>query len=224
MPKLTKENQGYWDRIKRAKSWLNRARAVESEEVQADGDSRSQEIFIMYWVAFNAMYGRIKEIPHGRYLRYGEDDAQWFIRWICDLDASEGRIVLALRNLSKQGRALMKSRYLSQAYWREGYSPTVRRQLDEDTIAAEEELKAGKIHSYMTSLLWGRIRVVRNQILHGCSTSRDSLNKDDLDPALDVLSVVIPLFLQIMEDRIDKETEWPPIPFPRRGSPQHPEA
>jgi hypothetical protein len=194
MPKLTKENQGYWDRIKRAKSWLNRARAVESEEVQADGDSRSQEIFIMYWVAFNAMYGRIKEI------------------------------VLALRNLSKQGRALMKSRYLSQAYWREGYSPTVRRQLDEDTIAAEEELKAGKIHSYMTSLLWGRIRVVRNQILHGCSTSRDSLNKDDLDPALDVLSVVIPLFLQIMEDRIDKETEWPPIPFPRRGSPQHPEA
>jgi len=66
--------------------------------------------------------------------------------------------------------------------------------------------------------------VLRNQVFHGCSTNRDSLNKDTLDPALEVLGALVRLFLEIMEGRMDKETEWPPIPFPRRDSPQHPKA
>jgi hypothetical protein len=70
-------------------------------------------------------------------------------------------------------------------------------------------------------LLRGRVRVLRNQIFHGCSTNRDSLNKDALDPALRVLSVLIPVFIDVMEERVDTENEWPRIPFPRRGSPQH---
>lgn len=223
-PKLTEHNQGYWDRIKRARSWVDRARALESETNHGDGVADSQELFIMYWIAFNAMYGRVNECAHGRYLRPSDDDARWFIRRVCELDSGKGHIKSAVTVLRPQAHALLKSRYLSEAYWREGYNSKVKRDLERGTGEAESALDAGDLQAYMTILLWGRIRVLRNQIFHGCSTNRDSLNKDALEPALRVVSAFIPLFLEVMESRIDKESEWPRIPFPRRGSPQHPEA
>lgn len=220
--KLTEDNQGYWDRIKRARSWVNRA--LESAAIDSESGADSQELFIMYWIAFNALYGRVNETGHGRYLRPGDDDARWFLRMISDLDAGTGRIGSAVSAFRKDAHSLLKSRYLSEAYWREGYSANVKRQLEEETTAAEDALDSGDLHPYLATLLWGRVRVLRNQIFHGCSTNRNSLNKDALEPALRVLSELIPVFVEVMEDRVDKENEWPRVPFPRRGSPQHPTA
>jgi hypothetical protein len=190
--------------------------------MQAGQGTDSQELFIMYWIAFNALYGRVNETDHGRYLRPGDDDARWYLGRICDLDAGTGQIKLALTALHKEAHALLKSRYLYEAYWRGDYGNNVKRYLETEVKSAEDALNAGDVHPYVTALLWGRIRMLRNQIFHGCSTNRDSLNKDDLNPALQVLSVVIPLFIEIMENRFDKEADWPRIPFPRLGSPQHP--
>lgn len=221
--RLTEDNQGYWDRIKRARSWVNRARALESQANDAEGRADSQQLVIMYWIAFNALYGRVNETAHGRYLRPGDDDARWFLRRICELDAGRDRLRSAITvPVRKQGHALLKSRYLSEAYWREGYSSSVKRDLEEETTSAEEALEASDLHPYLTALLWRRVRVLRNQIFHGCSTNLDSLNEDTVEPALCVLRTLLPLFVEVMEDRVDKESEWPRIPFPRRGSPQHP--
>ena len=203
---------------------MNRAQGLGSAGLDSEDRADSQELFIMHWIAFNALYGRVNETGHGRYLRPGDDDARWFLRMICDLDAGTGRIKSALSALRKEAHALLKSRYLSEPYWRQGYSANVKRQLEEETTAAENGLASGDPHPYLTTLLWGRVRVLRNQIFHGCSTNRDSLNKEDVEPALRVLSELIPLFVRVMEERIDKENEWPRIPFPRRGSPQHPSA
>ena len=96
--------------------------------------------------------------------------------------------------------------------------------MEEEAAAAEEALDSGDLHSYLVSLLWGRVRALRNQIFHGCSTNQGSLNKDALEPALRVLSELIPAFVDVMEARADKENDWPRIPFPRQGSPQHPPA
>jgi hypothetical protein len=224
MSKLTADNQGYWDRIKRGKSWVERARAAERQARDEDETVDLQTPFIMYWIAFNAMYGRVSDIDHGRYLRPGEDDARWFLRRISDLDAGEGRIVAAVTKIEREGHSLLKSRYLSDAYWREGFTSQVKDQLEDDTRTAEEALAAGDPHQYLSALLWRRIRVLRNQVFHGCSTNRASLNADALDPALKVMSVLIPVLLEVLESRTDKENEWPRIPFPRRGSPQHPKA
>lgn len=220
--RLTQDNQGYWDRIKRARSWVSRAQAAESAAVASDDATDAQELFVMYWIAFNALYGRVNESGHGRYLRPGDDDARWFLRRVCDLDIGTGRIAATMSALRKDGHSLLKSRYLSDAYWRDGYTSAVRRQLEEEAAAAEEALDSGDVHNYLVTLLWGRVRVLRNQIFHGCSTNRGSLNKDTIEPALRVLSGLIPVFVDVMEARIDKENDWPCIPFPRRGSPQHP--
>ena len=219
--KLTEDNQGYWDRIKRARSWVKRAQTLESTASDSASDADSQELFIMYWIGFNALYGRVNETGQGRYLRPGDDDARWFLRRICDLDAGTGRIGKAVVMFRKDAHSLLKSRYLSETYWREGNRPNVKRRLEEGTTAAEEALDSGDLYPYLETLLWRRVRVLRNQIFHGCSTNRDSLNKDALDPALRVLSELIPVFVNVMEGRVDTEKEWPRIPFPRLGSPQH---
>lgn len=209
--KLTENNQGYRDRIKRARSWVNRAQAVESAASDSEDGPDSQGVFIMYWIAFNALYGRVNETSQGRYLRPGDDDARWFLRRICDLDAGTDRIGKAVVTFRKDAHSLLRSRYLSETYWREGYSPKLKRQLEQETTAAEEALDSGDLHTYWETLLWGRVRVLRNQIFHGCSTNRDSLNKDALDPALRVLSELIPVFVDVMEERVDMENEWPRI-------------
>lgn len=220
--RLTEDNQGYWDRIKRARSWISRAQTVESSATDGEDGTDFQEVFVMYWIGFNALYGRVNETAHGRYLRPGDDDARWFLRRICELDAGAGRIAATISTLRKDAHSILKSRYLFDAYWREGYSSRVKRQLEEETDAAEAALDSRDVQTYLTALLWGRVRVLRNQIFHGCSTNRGSLNKDALEPALRVLNELVPLFVDVMETRADKENDWPRIPFPRRGSPQHP--
>jgi len=54
---LTEANQGYWDRIKRAKSWIECAKEIEAADA-----ANPQQLFILYWIAFNSMYGRVKKI------------------------------------------------------------------------------------------------------------------------------------------------------------------
>jgi len=118
MPKkLTEASRGYWDRIKRAKSWIERAK-----EVEAGDAPDSQQLFILYWIAFNSMYGRVNESPSGGYLRR-TDDAEWFIRQICRLD-SQGRIgaVLEPKAARKDAENLLSSHFLFDGYWRDGYT------------------------------------------------------------------------------------------------------
>lgn len=38
-PKLTEDNQGYWDRIKRARSWVERVRVLESTASDSVSDT-----------------------------------------------------------------------------------------------------------------------------------------------------------------------------------------
>lgn len=224
--RLTKENQGYWDRIKRADSWVERARSLEAGRQAELADltaveNHYHEQFIYYWIAFNAMCGRADTTSHA-YLRRYLDDFNWFLARICELDRPEGKIEAAVRSVKREIHGLLKDRFLVQEYWREGYSTSVRRILENDRRAAEEALDSEHVRDCLEILFLGRLRILRNQIFHGCSTYRDSLNKDSLRPAVKVLSTLVPLFLEIMRER-GSRNDWPPIPYPRKGSPQHPE-
>lgn len=176
----------------------------------------------MYWVGFNALYGRVNETGHGPYIRPSDEDARWFLQRVCELDAGTGRIAKTLPLVHKDGLSLLRSRYLSEKYWKEGYSPTVRRHIEGEVTEAEEAEGRGDLHTYLRTILWGRVRMLRNQIFNGCSTSRASLNKDALEPALSIMKELIPVLSEVMEVRVDKENDWPRVPFPRRGSPLHP--
>lgn len=220
--KLTSANQGYWDRVKRARSWVQLAQELEADDGTAT-PTDPQQMFVLYWIAFNSMYGRVNETERGRYLRPIDDDAKWFIGQILRLD-SQGRIRSAIEpeSLRKDAENLLSSHFLFDGYWCDGYTGDVRARLGDQAKKAIDTFEEGQLESFLMTLIWGRLRVLRNQIFHGGSTNRDSLNAHTLGPALRIMKALIPTFLDVMEAREDKQTDWPRIPYPRWNSPQHP--
>ena len=209
MAKLTYENQGYWDRLQRAESWISRA-----ETFQEWDDFHGP--FISYWIAFNALYGRHDEIRGKKDI----DDIKWFLSRICELDQEEGSLFRRLSDIKRKTDSLLKDQFLSAIFWQEGFSAHFKQKQDADLKEARVAYERGKLDEYLT-ILFNRLRVLRNQIFHGCSTDKRSLNKNSLRPALETLEKLVPQFWKIFKAHGQKY-DWPKVPYPRRGSPQHP--
>ena len=210
MEKLTKGNQGYLDRLQRAESWVQRAQAIEDWE-----DYHGQ--FIFYWIAFNALFGRDKI-----YRKSDKDDLNWFIGRICDLDREEGTIRSQITPLKSKADRLIKDKFLLELYWAEGTTSRVKRILQEDQDQAHVAWERKKTDRYL-EILFSRLQVLRNQIFHGCSTDRRSLNKTSLIPAVELLHALVPAFFAVMQCQ-GKGDDWPKIPYPRNDSPLNPDS
>ena len=210
MVKLTYKNQGYWDRLHRAESWISRAENLKEQEWD---DYHGP--FIFYWIAFNSLYGRHHET------RWVEmDDIDGFLSRLCELDRAHGSLTGILRDLKPKTDRLLNDKFLSKTYWQEGLSTRFKKKQDKDFEKAQTAYKEEKFDKYLT-ILFERLLVLRNQIFHGCSTDKRSLNKNSLRPALEILEELVPQFLKIFKDH-GQGSDWPKVPYPRSGSPQHP--
>lgn len=208
MTKLTYENQGYLDRIQRAESWIEKAKAIGEWE-----DHHGQ--FIFYWIALNALYGRNRDSR-----RFEQDDQTWFLNRISSLDNRGDRdIWKALDRLKSKADRLLKDQFLVSQYWDEGATLRVKQIIDNDFAAAQRAWDRGDVERYLNTLL-KRISMLRNQIFHSCSTDRRSLNKNSLIPALHILESIDHTLLEVMRNHGGKG-DWPMIPYPRKDSPQH---
>ena len=208
MQKLTLQNQGYWDRLQRAESWIQRAGNIKEWD-----DYHGP--FIFYWIALNALYGR-----HLDSQRWEEQDLDWFLQRICETDSGQGAIVNIVKESKRKADRLLQDQFLLKLYWLEGTTAKVRRILAEEFSEAQVAFDRGKIEGYL-KILFRRLRILRNQILHGCSTDRHSLNKTSLQPALEILEKIVPQFCATFRD-LGQNYDWPKIPYPRKDSPQHP--
>ncbi len=208
MEKLTIHYQGYYDRLHRAESWLERAQTIDDWEDQSGP-------FIFYWIALNALYGRDKRSRLSE-----DDDLAWFLDRICHLDQAERGILAALKAFKLKADRLLADQFLVEGYWHEGNSSKVKRGIQEEQLKAQQAWDKGKSDQYLT-ILFRRLRVLRNQIFHGCSTDRRSLNKTSLQPAVELLEALVPQFVATLRKH-GKDTDWPPVPYPRKGSPLHP--
>ncbi len=119
MVKLTYENQGYWDRLHRAESWISRADSLKEQNLKEQEWDDDHGPLIFYWIAFNALYGQHDKI------RRGEREAiKRFLNQICKLDQGDGSLSGILRDLKFKSKAdrLLKDQFLSEIYWKEGRS------------------------------------------------------------------------------------------------------
>ncbi len=206
IPKLTYENQGYWDRLHRAQSWIDRAKSLKEQEWDDDHGP-----FIFYWIAFNALYGRHHETRKGEM-----EDIDWFLSQICKLDKEDGSLSLIVDDIhiKRKMDSLLKNPFLSEIYWRE------KGRLHNFKLNQDNDHKRRELDEYLT-ILFRRLLVLRNQIFHGCSTDRSRSNKGSLRPALAILEELVPQFLRIFKNH-GQGVKWGKVPYPRAGSPQHP--
>ena len=190
-------------RVHRSISWLQRAEMADDDPDAA---------FIFFWIAFNAAYASEldNELFSGERLVFQD----YFVRLI-NLD-SDNRIYDVIWNrYAHEIRLLLGNRYVYQPFWKDqnsdpGYEDWADR-FEGSKKVAGRAIKE-KDTKLILSILFDRLYVLRNQLVHGGATWNSSVNRDQVNDGKKILASLVPLFIDIMMDHPD--TEWGPPYYP----------
>ena len=190
-------------RVHRALSWLNRA-----EQAEEDFDAA----FIYYWIGFNAAYAdEVSETTVNSETSVFRD---YFVRLV-EVDTSH-QIHNALWDRFPQSlRVLLDNRYTFLPFWKHhngnfGFEDWEQRfeRSQNRTQTALMNRDTGTV----LRLLFDRLYVLRNQLMHGGSTWNSSVNRDQVRDGARILAFLVPLFIDLMMDHPEKSWGTPHYP------------
>ncbi len=181
-------------RIHRALSWLHRA-----EQEGEDPDLR----FILSWVALNAAYAR----EFGREERE-RDRARIFFGQIASHDA-DGRLHAALfQQFSGPIRTLIENKFAFEPFWTALREHDASGQWERSFAASRKAAFAavmGRDTTTVLSIVFDRLYVLRNQLVHGGATWNSQVNRDQVRDGVAILGTLVPLVLEIMMAHPEQE-------------------
>jgi hypothetical protein len=184
-------------RVHRCLSWLDRAE-------QGEGDSDA--VFLFLWISFNAAYA--EEIIDN--VIYGERSAfDGYFRKLIDLDESN-KIYDAIWDKFPQSiRVFLDNKYIFQPFWKhhnhiDGFDDWQVR-FDASKRRFNSSL-ANKDTKVVLSMLFDRLYVLRNQLMHGGATWNSSVNRDQVRDGARILGFLVPIFVELMMD--NPEVGW----------------
>ncbi len=189
-------------RVHRAISWLGRAEAE-----KADADVR----FILLWVGFNAAYA--SDLDASSASERGSFGA--FFDTLVSLDSSHRIYDAVWARFSQEIRLLLANKYVFAPFWHKqngvaGYEDW------ENRLAASQRLIASAIKEFDTSrilsVVFDRLYVLRNQLLHGGATWNSSVNRSQVRDGSAVLSWLLPIFIDIMMENPSRDWGRPFYP------------
>jgi hypothetical protein len=189
-------------RVHRALSWLGRA-----ETETDDPDTR----FILLWIGFNAAYAadieRDTESERGIF--------QTFFEAVVQLD-SEDRVYRAVwQRFPQEIRILLGNRHIFLAFWKHqngvpGYEDWADRM--STSQRAINGAIARKDTAKILSVLFDRLYVLRNQLIHGGATWKSSVNRSQVNDGAALLGLLLPIFIEILMDNPGHEWGRPYYP------------
>ena len=190
-------------RVHRALSWLNRA-----EQFNDDLDGR----FIFLWIVFNAAYAT--EIDE-KYRLSEQQTFRTFITKLVEIDKEKRLGNLIWKEFAGSIRLLLDNQYVFQDFWecKNGRMTEKdwKHRFAKARQAANRALAARDTVAILCIVL-SRIYVLRNQLIHGGATWGGSVNRDQLRDAVNLMSKLAPLVIEIMLDRPD--TLWGDACYP----------
>lgn len=184
-------------RVHRSLSWLQRA-----EHADDDNDIA----FICYWIAFNAAYAN--DLHEAEDIGERDVFSSYFGK-LCALDDAS-RIYNAIWHKFPQSiRLLLDNRYVFQPFWSHhnglaGYSDWENR-FDASKARARLALQKQDTQTIL-SILFDRLYVLRNQIVHGGATWNSVVNRQQVGDGRRILAEVVPIFVDLMMAAPD--TDW----------------
>lgn len=225
-------DQGYFDRLQRASSWLAKAYRVPD---MSDLESR----FIFSWIAVNALYGTPKEcleclIQDEQRLRSlggrrppkteaGVSDLDWFLFQISDLDV-EQRILGVLKANWTVVEACATDRFLQRGYWALAPDETLKGFRKRDLERVQRARRGADAYGCLATLFLYRFRILRNQVFHGAATDRYSKRREkderQFEAQTGLLEQLADACILVLEES-GGHRRWPCIPAPRLESPGH---
>lgn len=209
---LTASTQSIIDRVRRSLSWLRRAAELSDE----DRPPR----FVDLWIALNALYGQAR---YAKEFRPRErEDFMEFVQRLAKPRSAKSQLgqLLSKKHFQVRSRELIQNKYLWNEWWSKDLDK-YREKSGAGLIHFEKSLRNGDAATFL-SCLFERLQVLRNQIVHGSSSASTRKSRDALYPAILLLEEILPEFIRLML-REGQDTDWPPVPYPGKGSPQHPE-
>ncbi len=194
--------EGLGLRVHRALSWLGRAEAENN-----DPDIR----FILLWIGFNAAYAAEIE-------RDGESERsvfQTFFEAVVRLDTDDRVYRAVWQRFPQEIRLLIANRHIFLAFWKHqngvpGYEDWADRMFTSQR--AINVAIAGKDTAKILSVLFDRLYVLRNQLIHGGATWNSSVNRSQVKDGAALLGVLLPIFIDILMDNPGHEWGRPYYP------------
>lgn len=185
-------------RVHRALSWLGRA------EQECDDNDVA---FILLWVSFNAAYA--EEIGN----ETSETDAfRKFFETMVAQDEAQIIYNLVWTRFSKEIRLLLDNQFIYAPYWKfvngDSHFADWQKRMSADKERVNKCL-ARKDTAQILYILFGRLYVLRNQLVHGGATWNSSINRDQINDCKAFLSNIIPVFIEIMMENPAHEWKMP---------------
>jgi hypothetical protein len=189
-------------RVHRALSWLGRA-GQEDEDL----DVR----FLLLWIGFNAAYAEDVGAEFA-------SDRQAFKSFFDDLVSLDGeqRIYNAIwYRFPHEIRNLLNSKYVFGPFWRfqngvPGSDDWAEKLRDSQRLVGRAI--AVKNSAQLLSVMFDRLYVLRNQLVHGGSTWNGSVNRHQVHDGAAVLNSLLPIFIDIMMDNPQRDWGRPYYP------------
>ena len=171
-------------RLWRAISWISRA-----EQEPDDPDAA----FLFLWMAFNSLYAVSSEEQLA--------DHRMFKNFLVDIvrQDKQGRLQETLVNLYSDH--VLRNKFVFRPFWDEvtGRRQNTRWQqyLGQEALDAETAIRQGDT-AHGLLIIFDRLYLLRNQLIHGAATHGSSLNRSALNSAHVLLSVIVPEMTHIL--------------------------
>jgi len=201
-----RERDGYSEsvalRVHRAISWLGRA-----EQERTDPDAR----FVYIWIAFNAAYASAAPDPDMTERRA----FRGFLKNLLELDTGGRLGHLVWNEFAGSIRVLLDNRFVFQDFWNHQVGKLsaaewngrfrASRRAAHDALARNNSLN-------VLVIVFGRIYVLRNQVMHGGATWNSSANRSQVRDCAGFLGKVVPAIIEIMMEH--PQHDWGPAAYP----------
>ena len=189
-------------RVHRAISWLGRA-----ERENDDADVR----FILLWIGFNSAYGSDVSAA----INSERGSFKVYFDALTRLDVDDRIYGAVWRRFPHEIRVLLNNKYIFAPFWNHhngvgGYADW------DERLAASQRVVATTLAQQDTSrilaIMFDRLYVLRNQLVHGGATWNSNINRDQVRDGAGVIGWLLPIFIDIMMD--NPQQEWGPVAYP----------
>ena len=205
-------------RLRRSISWLRRA-----EEFYYSGLPDPDMAFTCYWIAFNALYAKDP---------YKSKDSERklfkeFFKKVIGSDDECKRAILAeiQGNLSEPIKVLLDNEYAFEPFWKHHNGVSKANNwtdiFGDDKLKVNKDLRKQNVVGVL-SVVFYRLYVVRNQIVHGNATWNGGRNYDQLRDAANIMASLVPLLITSIMNNPKMKLGRPYYTLPRDAT-QHPQ-
>ncbi len=191
-------------RLHRALSWLDRARAETS-----DHDAQ----FIFLWIALNAAYAKefgFEESERGKLADFNGS--------LVSIDNKNALHDILFQQYTGPIRTLLDNQYIFEPFWKALRDHDASNRWEE-TFASSKRAALAAIMAGDTAKVLGivfdRLYVLRNQLVHGGATWNSQVNRNQLKDGTAILMAITPTILELMLDH--PELDFGEIMYPVVG-------